>query len=143
MTGKLEKFFLIRQGFFDDGIKLVQLAADEVGIPIVSTGRGFCRFAATLQQQEFMRNIERRHDGDAFVADHLAGVADFAHFFVEVLHRGRQLPLFAAGGGDAKFAAHHIDGDAFGVLRFFGFAHARSLSDSGNCAIRVSMRVFA
>ena len=36
--------------------------------------------------QMLMGNIERRHDGDSFVADDLAGVSNFTHFLVQIIH---------------------------------------------------------
>src|SRR5258706_4898574 len=90
-----------------------------------------------------MGDVERGHDGNPFIADHLAAIADFLHFFIQQIDRSHQLALFAVGRRDAKLASHDIDGNALGIFRLTRGAHGRSSSVSGICASSASIRVFA
>src|SRR6185437_1425026 len=89
--------------------------------------------------QELVRDVQGRHDRDAFVAHDLAGVAHLAQLAVEVVDRGEQLLLLALGACDAELAPEQADRKR-ALLARLRLAH---VSVSGICLSRASMRVRA
>ena len=67
-----------------------------------------------------MREVQRRHDGDAIEAHDLAAVADLAHAAVEELRRIEQRRALVVRAGDHVFLLHDAHADA----RLVRLAHA-------------------
>src|SRR5687768_3000727 len=59
--------------------------------------------------EQFMSDIERGHNSDAFGAGYFAAVPDITHFLVEISHRLQQLLALFVRTGDAEFASHDDD----------------------------------
>src|SRR6185503_5750891 len=93
----------------------------------------------TAVGQQLVRDVQRRHDGDALVAGDLARVADFLDPLGEVVGRGDERLLLALGARDAELAPEEGERQR-ALLAFLDDAHD---SVSGICLRSASMRDFA
>ena len=89
----------------------------------------------TFVDEEFVRDVQRGHDGDAFEADDFAVIADFVHFAVQIIDGFEQAFLLVFRTSDAKFAPHDVDLQALWIG-----AH---VSSSGICLTSCSRRLLA
>lgn len=69
---------------------------------------------AQPQREQFVGDVQGHQNGDALVAEHLAGVAQVAHLIVEILDSFAQARLFLGLACDAVTALE--DGDLDGVV---------------------------
>lgn len=75
--------------------------------------------SALLELEEFVSNVEGRHDGNPLGADNATPVPDFPSFLIQVAGCEKELMLFILGAGDRVLLAENLDLD-----RGIGFTHA-------------------
>jgi hypothetical protein len=63
-----------------------------------------------------VRDVQRRHDGDALDADDLAGVTNLAHLPVQVLDCLQEVCLLLLAAGDPEAAVQDADLDTLRLL---------------------------
>src|SRR4029077_11637065 len=74
---------------------------------------------AVASLEELVREVQRRHHGDAIVPEHLAAVADLAHAAIEEFSGIEERRAFLVRTGDHVFLFHDAHADA----RRFRLAH--------------------
>src|SRR5690606_20711122 len=99
----------------DFRLDLVEQGGDAAAVNIVGG-----QLAVGLQQ--FMRQVEGRHDGNAFQADHV-GLFHFTHLVVEKTGGTQQRFLLFRCAADAVFLVQQVDDNGR------GFAHGSCSSD--------------
>jgi hypothetical protein len=70
------------------------------------------KLATDLDGEQLMRDVEGSQYGNALTADDLPAIADFAHFFVQILGCFQEVFVLLLIAGDTKSAVEDSDFDA-------------------------------
>ena len=96
---------------------------------------GHVKTCAEARGEQFVGDVQGGHDGDALDRCDLAGIADFAHFFVKIINHIKKFGALVFRACDTQFAIQYRNIKGLNLVAVN--------ASSGNCTSNFCRRVLA